>query len=107
MVWGLRYIEYLRKNWSDIAERVKEVAKRYGKVHRIVVFGSVVKDKITGSSDLDIAIFYDENLSDKEKLRRTLEILNEFDEEVVIDLKVMRKDEVEFFLKLVDKYVDL
>lgn len=107
MVWGLRYIEYLRKNWRDIAERVKEVAQRYGKVHRIVVFGSVIKDEITSSSDLDIAIFYDENLSDKEKLRRTLEILNEFDEEVVIDLKVMRKDEVEFFLKLVDKYVDL
>ncbi|BBG23148.1 nucleotidyltransferase domain-containing protein [Sulfuracidifex tepidarius] len=109
MVWGLEYIQYLENNWRKIAERVKEVAKTLGKVDKVVVFGSVIKGEVTGSSDLDIAVFYDEDLTDKEKIRRTLEILNRVDEEIAdINLQVMNRDEEDFFLnKFVDKYVEI
>ncbi|WP_054839379.1 nucleotidyltransferase domain-containing protein [Sulfuracidifex metallicus] len=109
MVWGLEYIQYLENNWRKIAERVKEVAKTLGKVDKVVVFGSVIKGEMTGSSHLDIAVFYDEDLTDKEKIRRTLEIVNRVDEEIAdINLQVMNRDEEDFFLnKFVDKYVEI
>jgi len=109
MVWGLEYIQYLENYWRKKAERVKEVAKTLGKVDKVVAFGSIIKGEVTGSSDLDIAVFYDEDLIDKEKIRRTLEILNRVDEEIAdINLQVMNRDEEDFFLnKFVDKYVEI
>lgn len=108
MVWGLDYIRYLENNWRNIAEKVKKIATRYGKVDKVVVFGSVIKNKVTGASDLDIAVFYDEPLSDKDKWKITIEILSELDEEIaVIDLKVLRKDEEKFFLNFVGDYVEI
>ncbi|QXJ27814.1 hypothetical protein J5U23_00681 [Saccharolobus shibatae B12] len=108
MVWGLDYIKYLENNWRKIVEEVKLVAKKFGKVDKVIVFGSVIKGKVTGSSDLDIAVFYDEELTDKEKIRRALEILNEVDEEVVvINIQVLVKSEEDFFLKFIGEYVEI
>jgi predicted nucleotidyltransferase len=67
-------IEFLEKNWRKIAEEVKEIAKKYGNVYKVVVFGSVIKGKVCGSSDLDIAVIYDEKLSFKERRRREVGI---------------------------------
>ncbi|BFI76733.1 nucleotidyltransferase domain-containing protein [Sulfurisphaera ohwakuensis] len=107
-MWGLDYIKYLESNWRKIAERVKLAAEKLGRVDKVVVFGSVIKGKVTGSSDLDIAVFYDEELADKEKIRRALEILNGVDEEiVVINIQVLTKNEEDFFLKFVKEYVEI
>ncbi|BAB66846.1 hypothetical protein STK_17580 [Sulfurisphaera tokodaii str. 7] len=108
MVRGLDYIKYLESNWKKIAEKVKLAAEKLGRVDKVVVFGSVIKGKITGSSDLDIAVFYDEKLTDREKIRRALEILNGIDEEiVVINVQVLMKNEEDFFLKFIKEYVEI
>ena len=107
MVRGLDYIKYLESNWRRIAERVKEIAETLGRVHKVIVFGSVIKGKVTGSSDLDIAVFYDEELTDKEKIRRSLEILNGVDEDIVINIQVLSKSEEDFFLKFIGEYVEV
>jgi len=107
-VRGLDYIKYLESNWKKIAEKVKLAAEKLGRVDKVVVFGSVIKGKITGSSDLDIAVFYDEKLTDREKIRRALEILNGIDEEiVVINVQVLMKNEEDFFLKFIKEYVEI
>nr|WP_152943001.1 nucleotidyltransferase domain-containing protein [Acidianus ambivalens] len=98
----------MEENWKKIAERVKKAAESLGKVDKVIVFGSVIKGKVTGSSDLDIAVFYDEKLTDKEKIRRALEILNIVNEEIAdINIQVLNKDEEEFFLNFVGKYVEV
>ena len=107
MVRGLDYIKYLENNWRRIAERVKEIAEELGRVHKVVAFGSVIKGKVTGSSDLDIAVFYDEELTDKEKIRRSLEILNGIDEDIVINIQVLSKSEEDFFLKFIEEYIEV
>lgn len=109
MVWGLDYIKYLRENWRAIAKRVKEIANGLGKVEKVYVFGSVIEDKITGASDLDIAIIFGEKLTDKEKIERTLKILDKLDEiNVDIDLKVLSKEEEKEFLELIkNKFVEI
>jgi predicted nucleotidyltransferase len=58
MVWGLEYIQYLENNWRK--ERVKEATETLGKVNKVLVFDSVIKGEVTGSSDLDIAVFYND-----------------------------------------------
>ncbi|MEM3349368.1 hypothetical protein J5U23_01561 [Saccharolobus shibatae B12] len=86
---------------------MKLTAEKFGKVVKVIVFGSIVKGKVTGSSDLDVAIFYSEELTDKEKIRRVLEILNEVGEEIaVIDIQVFMKRE-DFFLKFIGEYVEI
>jgi predicted nucleotidyltransferase len=102
---GLEYIKYLENNWRTIAQRVKEVAITLGKVDKVIVFGSVVKGGVTGSSDLDIAVIYDEKLSSKEKIRRTLEILDKVDEEVELDIHISKEEG--YFLKLIEEYVEV
>ncbi|QIW24690.1 nucleotidyltransferase domain-containing protein [Sulfolobus sp. S-194] len=108
MVWGLDYINYLESNWRMIAEEVKSVAKKFGKVDKVIVFGSMIKGKVTGNSDLDIAVFYNEELTDKEKIKRALEILNEVNEEIaVINIQVLMKSEEDFFLKFIGDYIEI
>lgn len=107
MLQGLEYIKYLENNWRTIAQRVKEVAITLGKVDKVIVFGSVIKGVVTGSSDLDIAIIYDEKLSSKEKIRRTLEILNKIDEEVELDIQILSKEEEGSFLKFIEEYIEV
>lgn len=43
------------KNWRGTAEKVAEAARRLRNV-QVVVFGSIVEDKFTASSDIDILI---------------------------------------------------
>jgi hypothetical protein len=51
MLLGWRRIEFLERNWGRIAEEVREIAQDYGRVYKVVVFGSVIKGKAMGSSD--------------------------------------------------------
>ena len=109
MLLGWRRIEFLERNWRRIAEEVKEVAKRYGEVYKVVVFGSVIKGKASGSSDLDIAVIYNEKLGFKEKRRREIEITQALPEEesLLVDIKVLGVDEAEFFLDFIGTYVEV
>ena len=109
MLLGWRRIEFLERNWRRIAEEVKEVAKRYGEVYKVVVFGSVIKGKASGSSDLDIAVIYNEKLGFKEKRRREIEITLALPEEesLLVDVKVLGIDEAEFFLDFIGTYVEV
>jgi len=42
------------KNWRAVAERVAEAARRILGEAEVVVFGSIVKDEFTASSDIDV-----------------------------------------------------
>ena len=109
MLLGWKRIEFLEKHWRRIAEEVKEIARRYGEVKKVVVFGSVIKGKACGSSDLDIAVIYNEKLSFKEKRRRAIEITLALPEEesLLVDIKVLGIDEAEFFLDFIGTYVEV
>jgi hypothetical protein len=109
MLLGWRRIEFLERNWRRIAEEVKEIAQDYGRVYKVVVFGSVIKGKAMGSSDLDIAVIYEDSISDREKRRRAIEISLRLPEEesLVTDVKVLSKDESELFLSFVGTYVEI
>ena len=109
MLLDWRRIEFLERNWRRIAEEVKEVAKRYGEVYKVVVFGSVIKGKASGSSDLDIAVIYNEKLGFKEKRRREIEITLALPEEesLLVDIKVLGVDEAELFLDFIGTYVEV
>ncbi|WP_369611044.1 hypothetical protein [Sulfurisphaera javensis] len=53
-----------------------------------------------------LQFFYDEPLTDKEKIKITLDILDELNEEIPgVDLKVLRKDEEGYFLKMIKDFV--
>jgi predicted nucleotidyltransferase len=43
-------------NWKNIARRVKDIIHRIDPAAKIYVFGSVVKGRITGASDIDILV---------------------------------------------------
>ncbi|MDT7861888.1 MAG: nucleotidyltransferase domain-containing protein [Saccharolobus sp.] len=109
MLLSWKRIEFLEKNWRKIAEEVKEIAKKYGNVYKVVVFGSVIKGKVCGSSDLDIAVIYDEKLSFKERRRREVGITLELPEEesLLVDIKVLDINEADFFLEFIGTYVEV
>ena len=48
----------------------------------------------------------DRKLSSKEKIRRTLEILDKDDEEVELDIHILSKEEG-YFLKWIEEYVEV
>jgi hypothetical protein len=58
---------------------------------------------------LDIAVIYEDSISDREKRRRAIEISLRLPEEesLVTDVKVLSKDEAELFLSLVGTYVEI
>jgi len=53
--YELRVLEYLR-NYRAVAGRVKEVVKRVDPGAEVYVFGSVVRGRYTGASDIDILV---------------------------------------------------
>jgi predicted nucleotidyltransferase len=106
---GWERIRYLEGNWRRIAEEVKAEAMKHGEVLKVVVYGSVIKGKATGASDLDVAVIYRGPLTPKERRRRSLKIylaLPEPDSDL-IDLKVLGEDEAEAFLSLIGQYVEV
>lgn len=53
--YELRALEYL-KNFREIAERVKEIARSVDPEIKVFIFGSVISGRCTALSDIDILI---------------------------------------------------
>ena len=101
MVFGLERIEFLKRNWRSIAETVLRRARE------VIVFGSVIKGRATGASDLDLAVVV-RGLNKNEVSRLLLEIHARLPDEIseIIDLVIIAKENESEFLKFVgDKYV--
>jgi len=56
VVFGLERIKYLEENWREIASLTLNTARKFAEVKEAIVYGSVIKGKAMGSSDLDIAL---------------------------------------------------
>ena len=106
MVFGLERIEYLEKNWRKIAEEVLNSAKKIIDAKEVIVFGSVIKGKVTGASDLDLALVV-KNLKKDEVSKILLDIHSMLPEEIseIIDLIIIDEESEEGFLKFAGEYV--
>lgn len=106
MVFGLERIEYLEKNWRKIAEEVLNSAKKIIDAKEVIVFGSVIKGKVTGASDLDLALVV-KNLKKDEVSKILLDIHSMLPEEIseIIDLIIIDEESEEDFLKFAGEYV--
>jgi len=106
-VFGLERIEFLERNWRSIAETVLQRAREVADVKEVVVFGSVIKGRATGASDLDLAVVV-RRLNRDEISRLLLEIHARLPDEIseIIDLVIIvKEDEDEFFKFVGDKCV--
>jgi hypothetical protein len=107
VVFGLERIEFLERNWRSIAEIVLRRAREVADVKEVVVFGSVIKGRATGASDLDLAVIV-RGLNRNEVSRLLLEIHARLPDEIseIIDLVIIAEEDESEFLKFVgDRYV--
>ena len=65
---GAEVLKHL-KNYRKIAEKIKEMARRRCGSARVIVFGSVVEERITALSDIDVLIICDLDEEERVKLR--------------------------------------
>ncbi len=54
-VWLRKYIDVLR-NWRTIVSRLAELVVRVDPDAEVYVFGSIINNKYTGSSDIDVIV---------------------------------------------------
>jgi Nucleotidyltransferase domain. len=103
VVFGLERIEHLEKNWRKIAEEVLNSAKKIVDSKEVIVFGSVIKGKVTGASDLDLALVVKKD----EVSKILLDIHSMLPEEIseIIDLIIIDEGSEESFLKLAGECV--
>jgi Nucleotidyltransferase domain. len=103
VVFGLERIEHLEKNWRKIAEEVLNSAKKIVDSKEVIVFGSVIKGKVTGASDLDLALVVKKD----EVSKILLDIHSMLPEEIseIIDLIIIDEGSEEGFLKLAGECV--
>ena len=76
----------------DVIEKIRDIGK--DKV-RFVLYGSAAKGKLTKLSDLDIAVFFNGNKSEKFEFRKKIlgRVSNEFDIQIFQDLPLyVQKD---------------
>lgn len=73
--WLNKYNNALRE-WRIIASRIAKIVSEYGIAADIYVFGSVVKGRYTGASDIDVLIIVNDDVN-LQKLYRELSIILE------------------------------
>lgn len=95
--YELRVLEYL-KNFKEVAEKVKEIARTIDPKIKVFVFGSVIRGRYTALSDIDILIIV-------ESLNKKYDIMAEVYKEIEapIELHVITK---ELFEKWYKKFID-
>ncbi|NVM03745.1 MAG: nucleotidyltransferase domain-containing protein [Candidatus Helarchaeota archaeon] len=78
---------------SKVVEKIKNIGGE--KVRFIILYGSVIKRKLTNLSDIDIAVFYDDDKKERFKFRTKIlgRISNGFDIQTFQDLPLyIQKD---------------
>ena len=78
---------------SEVVEKIKNIGGE--KVRFIVLYGSVIKRKMTNLSDIDLAVFYDDNKYERFKFRTKIlgRIRDGFDIQTFQDLPLyIQKD---------------
>ena len=105
-MFGLERIKFLEENWRNIAVMVLKTARKFVDVKEAVVYGSVIKGRASGSSDLDIALIV-RNLDVKKYSELLVKIHLDLPEEVseLLDLKLIDERDEREFLKFAGKYV--
>jgi len=106
MVFGLERINFLESKWMDIARLVLTNARKFANVKEAVIFGSVIKGKAMGASDLDIALVVKE-LKEEEISNLLISVHMSLPEEIseIIDIKFVDEKDEEDFLRVIGKYV--
>ncbi len=98
----LRYL----KDYRSIAKAIKDRACSYFNDSRVIVFGSVVKGKVTASSDIDILIIVNKRDYNRELRFRASIIKDMFD--IPIELHFASKDEFKgWYARFIDKYEEI
>lgn len=95
--YELRVLEYL-KNFREIAEKVKEIARTIDPKIRVFIFGSVVRGRYTALSDIDVLIVV-------ENLNKKYDIMTKIYKEIEapIELHVTTKELFEkWYRKIID-----
>ncbi|MGC8570861.1 MAG: nucleotidyltransferase domain-containing protein [Caldivirga sp.] len=81
-------------------------ARRFIDIKEAIVFGSVIKGKVMGASDLDIALVV-RNLNKREISKLLIQIHLSLPEEIseVLDITIIDEKDESDFLKFAGKYV--
>lgn len=96
--YEIRALEYL-KNFKEIVEKVKEMARTVDPRVRIFVFGSAVRGRYTALSDIDVLVVV-ENLDKKYEIM--IRVYKEI--EAPVELHIVTK---ELFEKWYKRFIDL
>lgn len=83
----------LEQSMSDIIKKIKAIGG--DKVRFVVLYGSAAKGKLTKLSDIDIAVFYNGDKSERFEFRKKIlgRVGNEFDIQIIQDLPLyLQKD---------------
>jgi len=95
MNYGRKRLEQL-KNYRQIAQKVREIAqKRLGNIE-VYVFGSVIENKATASSDIDLLIIT-ENIEKEEAQKLKATVMESID--APIELHITSKSSFENWYK--------
>jgi predicted nucleotidyltransferase len=105
MVWGLERARLLEERWLDIARLVLSTARRFADVKEAVVFGSVVKKRAVGNSDLDVALVV-RGLRPGDARRLAVQVYLALPEEVseLVDIVIVDERDEEHFLRFASAY---
>jgi predicted nucleotidyltransferase len=93
-----RKLEYL-SNFRDVAKSIKEKVQLMDPNSKIYLFGSLLKGKYTGSSDIDILI-----ISDKKELEYKIKLTVYSSTEAPVQIHFCSEEEFKnWYMKFIDK----
>ncbi|GAA5418788.1 nucleotidyltransferase domain-containing protein [Sulfurisphaera tokodaii] len=107
-MFGIERIKYLEENWKNIALLVLNSARNLVDVKEAIVYGSVIKGRTMGSSDLDIALVI-RNLDAKKLSELLIKIHLSLPEDIseLVDLNLIDEKDEKEFLKFAGYYIIL
>ncbi|MBB5254448.1 nucleotidyltransferase domain-containing protein [Sulfurisphaera ohwakuensis] len=101
-MFGLERIKFLEENWRNIAEIVLRKSREIADVKEVIIFGSVIKGRTMGASDLDLALIV-RGLDKSEISKLLIKIHSALPDEIseIIDLTIIAEEDEDDFLKFV------
>lgn len=93
---------------KSYVRKIKKVVKKYDKLARVILFGSVVKKKMKPDSDIDVIIITRLAGDIDKRLKLRVEISREIGEYTPFEIHIVTPEEYEnWYKKFIDAYIEL
>ncbi len=88
--------------------KIKEIVRKHDPKSKVLLFGSLVKERLRPNSDIDVLVITNLALNTDERIKLRVEIASEIGDLTPFEIHIITPEEYEkWYRKFIDKYIEV